>query len=516
MKTKTSTFKLILTMLMVSVFYTGKAQLPGFKRLASASFPGNAGLTKITTNKYLTISNYGTAQTLACWDSQFNLIWKQTFNISQFQMQEVTQTKDKNIVLMGIAASNLVVLKFDTIGNILYTKRYTNVSGNVSMSTIVPAVGNDTGFLLGGGNCVGANFLIKCDASGNVIWSKQFNNIAYGATKNAYSIVHSGNDYLVASDVMTGTVTATASDAAMMRVDAAGNMQWYKQLSMPADREIPRKLIRRSNNQFSLMCSTGYNNGTELVYFFDSTLTTVSYKKYTHTKNINLLSAEADNNAGLICVGIETTGSINKGLIFRTNSAGNFVWQMLTNGAPSTYNTQLGPILKLGANYIMSIGTVFSSVGMGVGVIDVNGSGLCSTSTVAITNNNTNPFTVTTPSVIVSNIPIIVTAATYTNLTFTFDPLVYCGITTGIDEVDADVSVSVYPNPSNGIIHYQVGSNLDGLHLKVSNAVGQTVMERKIETQESTLNLSDLPDGIYMLSFSNERGVYTKKIILQR
>ena len=164
----------------------------------------------------------------------------------------------------------------------------------------------------------------------------------------------------------------------------------------------------------------------------------------------------------------------------------------------------------------MSIGTVFSSVGMGVGVIDVNGSGLCSTSTVAITNNSTNPFTVTTPSVIVSNIPIIVTAATYTNLTFTFDPLVYCGITTGIDEVDADVSVSVYPNPSSGIIHYQVGSNIDGLRVKVSNAVGQTLMEKKIESQESSLNLSDLPDGIYMLSFSNERGVYTKKIILQR
>lgn len=503
---------------LVSIILSCKtyAQLPGFKRLASTGF--YTDMARTSSNKYLTISNYGTAQSISCWDSQFNLIWKQTFNISQFQMQKVTQTKDKNIVLMGMASSNLVILKFDTLGNLLFTKRYTNVSGNVSMSTISPAVGNDNGFIVGGGNCIGANFLIKCDANGNVIWSKQFNNIMYSASKNASSIVHSGNDYLVSSNVLTSTVTAIATDAAIMRVDANGNMLWYKQISMPADREEPVRLIRRSNNAFSLLCSTGYTNGTELIYFFDSTLTSVSYKKYINTNNINLLSAEADNSSGLICVGIQSIGTTNKGLLFRTDASGTILWQKLSDMTSSTYNTQLGCLLKTSTNnYAMMAATAFTFTGFGAGVIDVNGNGLCNASNINVTTTNTNPFTVTTPSVMVSSIPIIVTAQTYTNLTTTFDPLVYCGITTGINNAENNPEVSVFPNPSNGILYLEIGNDMDELVANVSNAIGQTVLEKKVDAYQSAISLGDLPDGIYLLTVSNEKGIYfNRKIVLQR
>ena len=509
--------KLVTALFMLCAVLSTKAQYPGFQRISPTGFIANQGLRDITTNKFITISNYGVAQSLSCWTSSFSLLWSKTYDVTQFQMIEAIQTNDKKLVLMGIASNNLSIVKFDTLGNVLFTKRYTNGSGNISMSTIVPAVGNDTGFLLGGGNCVGSNFLIKCDANGNVIWSKQFNNIAHPYTKNASAIVHSGNDYLVASDVMTSTVTATANDAAMMRVDANGNMQWYKQLSMPADRELPRKLIRRSNNTFAMLCSTGYNNGTELVYFFDSTLTTVSYKKYTSSLNINILSGAADNNGGLIIDGIHAVNaSINKGLLFRVDGNGNILWQKQSDPATGTFNSQFGYMLKKNYSYIFGITTAFSSTGFGVGIIDVNGNGLCNSSTSAISGSSVNPFTVTTPSVIVSNIPITVSVPTFTNLTASFTPSVYCGITTSVNELESGVDVSVYPNPSKGIVNVKVASNLDGLNVKVINAIGQTVIERKIDTENTELDLSDLFNGIYFLNFTNSTGTYTKKVVIQK
>ncbi len=517
MNTKLTKIKLLVTLALTGILFTGQSQIPGFKRLSSTGFFANLGLTKMTTNKYLTITNYGVAQSLSCWDNQFNQLWKKTYDVTQFQMIEATQTKDKNIVLMGIAASNLTIIKFDTLGNVIFTKHYTNGSGNVSMSTVAPAVGADNGFIVGGGNCIGANFLIKFDASGNVIWSKQFNNIAFGATKNAVSIVSSGNDYLVASDVLTSTVTAVSTDAAMMRVDANGNMLWYKQINMPADAEMPRKLIRRSNNAFSLLCSTGITNGTELIYNFDSTLTSISYKKYLNVNNINLMSAEADNSAGLIVTGMESIGTIGKGLLCRLDATGNILWQKLTNAYASGSNTQLGSIVKTSANnYVIAAGTNFTFSGVGAGVIDVNGTGFCSASNISMTTSTVNPFTVTTPSVFVSAIPIIVTTPTYTNLTSTFDPLLYCGIVTGINEIENNVSVSVYPNPSNGIVNLEISDDYEGLTLKVSDAIGQTVLEKGIEAHESSLNISNFPDGIYLLSVSGKSGVFTKKIVLQK
>lgn len=510
--------KFIYSFLLLGILITGTAQpFPGFKRLNPTGFFGNAGLREITTNKFITISNYGTAQSLSCWDASFNLLWEKTFNITQFSMMEAVQTKDKNIVLMGTASNNLSIVKFDTLGNILYTKRYTNVGGNVTMTTIVPAVGNDTGFLLGGGNCIGANFLIKCDASGNVIWSKQFNNIAYGATKNAWSIVHSGSGYLVASDVMTSTVTATANDAAVMRIDAAGNMQWYKQLSMPADREIPKQLIRRSNNTFGLLCSTGYNNGTELVYFFDSTLTSVSYKKYSSSMNMNILNCVPDNSGGMIIDGFHNvSASIGKGLLYRIDGSGNILWQKLSDPATGTFNSQFGYMIKKNGNYIFAITTAFSSTGIGIGVIDVNGNGLCNFSNSAITSTSVNPFTVTTPSVIVSNIPITVTATTFTNLTASFTPSVYCGITTGIAEANIESNASIYPNPTTGLLNFKFSNDLTGAIVKVTNVLGEAVLEQKISAIEFSIDMSSYSQGIYNVTIVDQNNSFTKKVVIQK
>lgn len=73
----------------------------------------------------------------------------------------------------------------------------------------------------------------------------------------------------------------------------------------------------------------------------------------------------------------------------------------------------------------------------------------------------------------------------------------------GISETSAD-HLSIYPNPSSGIIHVHSGS-IANVHIELKNELGQTVksIERSGNTSYS-IDLSDLRSGVYYISSSVE------------
>ena len=83
----------------------------------------------------------------------------------------------------------------------------------------------------------------------------------------------------------------------------------------------------------------------------------------------------------------------------------------------------------------------------------------------------------------------------------------YVHVTTdGIDETDS--SVSVYPNPTNGIVTI----NADGIkNIVVMNAVGQ----KMLETIENQIDLSQFGNGLFMLRITTEKGVSMQRIMVR-
>ncbi|WP_118974549.1 T9SS type A sorting domain-containing protein [Taibaiella koreensis] len=72
--------------------------------------------------------------------------------------------------------------------------------------------------------------------------------------------------------------------------------------------------------------------------------------------------------------------------------------------------------------------------------------------------------------------------------------------------------ISVYPNPSNGIIYIK-GLSDKGKAL-VYNAVGQKVLERTLENSMEGMNISSLANGIYQLQITNsDKVIFTTKLI---
>ena len=83
----------------------------------------------------------------------------------------------------------------------------------------------------------------------------------------------------------------------------------------------------------------------------------------------------------------------------------------------------------------------------------------------------------------------------------------YVNITTdGIEEIDSNVSV--YPNPTNGIVNI----NAEGIkNIMIINALGQKVYE----TVDNQIDLSQFGNGIFMLRIETENGVSTQRIMVR-
>jgi hypothetical protein len=87
---------------------------------------------------------------------------------------------------------------------------------------------------------------------------------------------------------------------------------------------------------------------------------------------------------------------------------------------------------------------------------------------------------------------------------FTYDP---CSVD-AVEETTTDNSVSVYPNPTSGLL------NVNGcgtMLITVSNMLGQTLFETSAE-DSATLDLSSYGQGFYLVRIKTEKGTTVQKI----
>ncbi|MBC7628928.1 T9SS type A sorting domain-containing protein, partial [Ferruginibacter sp.] len=88
---------------------------------------------------------------------------------------------------------------------------------------------------------------------------------------------------------------------------------------------------------------------------------------------------------------------------------------------------------------------------------------------------------------------------------------------TGFDQlVSNDQSVSIYPNPSNGLFTIKSKDNNNAL-IEVINMLGQIVYQEKNLNENQTLDLYHLQNGLYTVKVSeNGKTISNNKIIIQK
>lgn len=88
----------------------------------------------------------------------------------------------------------------------------------------------------------------------------------------------------------------------------------------------------------------------------------------------------------------------------------------------------------------------------------------------------------------------------------------------GINDVSADNSLSVFPNPSSGLFtaNFQTASS-DNYTVKITNTLGQIVYEEALNNfsgvYSKQMNIASYGKGVYLLSISNSKNETVKKVV---
>lgn len=86
----------------------------------------------------------------------------------------------------------------------------------------------------------------------------------------------------------------------------------------------------------------------------------------------------------------------------------------------------------------------------------------------------------------------------------------------GVAELLSNANVSVYPNPTEGILHINLkGYRSEVIKLSVVNTRGQVVISDEILKSSSEYDLSHLPKGVYFVNLQNGEHKIGSKIILK-
>ena len=88
---------------------------------------------------------------------------------------------------------------------------------------------------------------------------------------------------------------------------------------------------------------------------------------------------------------------------------------------------------------------------------------------------------------------------------------------TSLDETPGLANLAVFPNPTRGLLHFDIPPRIEVRIVRLFNIHGQLVYEQSADEMPVTrLNLSPLPDGIYILQLVTREGVATRRIRLTR
>ncbi len=86
--------------------------------------------------------------------------------------------------------------------------------------------------------------------------------------------------------------------------------------------------------------------------------------------------------------------------------------------------------------------------------------------------------------------------------------------TTIIEKEPRKYDINISPNPTHDIIELKINDdNFKALDIKIINILGQTVKHKKSSQQINTINLKDLPNGLYIVTVHVDEVTLSKKII---
>lgn len=164
----------------------------------------------------------------------------------------IIQTKQKDYLISGVIGANMLILKVDSSGELLWTKKI-GVNGRALCAINT----KDNGYAIGGyitsaGNGLQDMFIMKMDSTDKVEWAK-----AIGGSKNedCTSIVETNDGSFILAGSTTSFGTGTL-DIYVVKINKSQKLEWTKSLGR-ASYDFASSVIEGSDKNYVVTGTSG-------------------------------------------------------------------------------------------------------------------------------------------------------------------------------------------------------------------------------------------------------------------
>ncbi len=403
--------------------------------------------------------------------------------------------------------SNIMLIKTDNAGNLLWSKTYPGVG---TSSALCVKQTSDLGYIVCGTTLdtiqqLNKTYLLKTDISGNPQWGKTYAE-SVGINGNAFCVNQtSDGGFIVTGDSYSGTF--------VIKTDNTGTIVWDSNFGIVGDGL--RSVIQTSDGGYLAAGFNYLNNDLNATLSKLSANGTIQWQKIyssTSTSSFDEGFAVEEVPGGYLL--LENTGYTASALI-KTDLAGNVLWSVIYSEGSTVHATAL--------DKTTDGGYAFTSLWSDYYMI-----GVYKTDSLGFINCNDSMLTVQDSIYTPSFHPGFITGSGSPSqnhsLVFTTEFLndsIFCltGKPDAILDIGVQNSVYVFPNPSSGNFILEINSlKGNSVRIEVYDVLGQLVMEKEESANEKmqvNLDLSAMINGIYFVSVKVDGQVLTTKKIVK-
>lgn len=439
-----------------TLFYGNDALYIGFYGYDPILYTYNDGILKLDLNGNLLVSKKSDATTDYAYSTN-----------------KYAQLPNGNIVMMKSVSSEFKVICFDQDLNVEWSRSINPDPGTSKNPGLSMTVDGDSGIIVCGKS---DNRLVVTALSpdGQFQYGHRYDNSAlYLQGRNVYKVA---DGVIVQGLYMDYTGASYGSKSFVCKTNLQGNMQWF------------RVLEDANSSVYDFVIST----------------------------------ARVTDNGHFMYTGTTGSGSAVCGEL---DGNGDLVWSRIADASAYYgyyYITYNSPMASSGDNAVFTHSESVYPFGATDQITFTTRSALANGEVCGFINSDVEvvdasyDYTIyNIPATSATTLAINYTAAavTLTDVSQDFDVVEFCSTVTGIESANAGSQFNVSPNPAvdNIIISYSGATT----ELKIYNAIGMLVSTQTLNNGNTTVNVSELPSGMY-IAVTNEAHQGVQKFTIQR
>jgi hypothetical protein len=461
------------------------------------------------------------------YDPQGNLLWNTYYTTPGWNNDSLTYfSLDANgNPIMSISSDSattntkykISLVKMNSNGAVLDTGWFVGQTGNAFVASM--AIRNDGSIVTVANTSINGGVITKWDSNLNVEWTALLDSTPFAATSIAEIGLYSNQDIGVLGTSQTGS--GTSSKMVFQRYDALGNRLLNVDIDSLNTADKAYGLAINANDYVAVTGSSGILSATTLLN--GNTGAQVWRNVYNPTggpekgKKVRFTAGGTPiNNVVIICEG--SNGSVSQYHTIQYNgNTGAQMWAKVYGPVASDRTPvdliagPTGRIITAGWEVVTG-STNLNYVLLGY---DANGNQQYLNT---YTTPNNNPDELKSMAIDQLN-NVIVTGESassfYNNFLYRMVTIKYGYNLTGLnnDAISA-TNVNAYPNPVNDLLNISNPQN-KFTQITLLDVCGRVVLDENLQGENFQRNVSRFPNGIYFLRMSNENSATTLKVIVQ-